>query len=166
LLVAVGLVCGCRFDFSGLPITSPPDLTSSSDLAASADGAASCAFALCDDFESGGLLPRWSTLQIHGSVMVDQTRAHSGLYALHAHADAVAPNQSISAHIAESATFPQLKNGLFARVELVDIHRTGLDVLGFDHFNLGYDFFKTGNQPAYDFFIDDWALDAARIGCN
>jgi hypothetical protein len=267
-IAAAAFYCGCTFDVSGLPIGAPPDLAGAdaSDLASGGDlstmndlsggmqpdlldAAVGCAHVLCEDFESGTLIARWSKLESHGSVTVENTLAHGGSFALRAHANAVTPNNSISAHIAETESFPTLQAGLYARAfvylpsssgapatpaivfemyqnspmegdqldldgttgafmyyqylsnpeisvtsatalpldrwvclewemlsgetrtyldgtELTDLYRAGNDVLAFDHFNLGYDFFKSANQPAYDLYIDDFALDTTRIGCN
>jgi hypothetical protein len=51
-------------------------------------------------------------------------------------------------------------------VEVTDLHRTGLKVLAFDTLEVGLDFFSSANQPAYDLWIDDVAVNGSRIGCN
>lgn len=276
MLAGFVALAGCTFQPSGLAIGSTAgDLGGAGDLAAApdlsapgaldggtdtggaveagvdggVDAAVACAYALCEDFESGTVTSVWTKREVNGNVNIDQTRVHRGAYALHLHANAVTPNNSISAHIAEQKTFPALKNGLYARAfvylpatpvpaastilfqlyqgtppegdqldiaggsggqllvyqynsnpdvfqqsatklptdrwvclewmmvsgesrtfidgnEVTDLHKTGLDQLSFDSFFFGFDVFRSANQPAYDLWIDDLALDGARVGCN
>lgn len=131
--VLVGLCSGCTFRIIGLPInggtgddlsTKRDDLATptvgdmatgaTGDLAAGAD-MAGCSHVLCEDWETGALLPRWTKHQVLGTVAVDGTRPHRGSYSLHSHANASTPNNSISAFVSESVTFPQLHGGLFVR---------------------------------------------------
>lgn len=86
---------------------------------ANAPDASTCITAgteLCDDFESGALdMKKWHPPKPNSgvTVTVDDSKAHSGKYAVHIHGVAGKQNFGV---IAESVTFPAQNNSFYARV--------------------------------------------------
>jgi hypothetical protein len=60
----------------------------------------------CEDFESGAPASIWFPGQTQGTVTVDTSRPHRGLYAMHSQTSAAASGATVKADLTESSSFP------------------------------------------------------------